>query len=224
LRAFLFKIAATLEAFLLPFGAWGLMAIAFFDSAFLPLPTAIDVWVITLSIRNPSAIWLYGLVATVGSVLGCLVLYHLARAGGHAAAERKIGAERLLRIRNWFERHEFLTVVVPSLMPPPTPFKAFIITAGVSQVHLGKFVIALTIGRGIRYFGMAILAVKYGPSVWQYAVANGPYVFGTAVLLVLTAVLTGRVVKRQRERRALAAGPGEAVATPSVTAQTVLEK
>ncbi len=187
------------EAFLLPFGPWGLAGIAFLDSAFLPLPHAIDVLVIDFCVRNPARMLWYGLLATLGSVVGCLVLYFIARTAGHAAAERKIGKERMDRIRAWFERHEFLTVMVPAVMPPPTPFKAFIITAGVTEVHLGKFIVALTLGRAIRYMGEAWLAVHYGPRVWQFATAHG--LLGLGLFTAGTLLALGIMLLRARARR-----------------------
>lgn len=201
LRAFLLKVAVSIENFLEPFGAWGLMAIAFFDSAFLPLPHAIDLWVITLCIRNPEAMLLYGTVATVGSVAGCLILYYVARRGGHAAAERKVGKERMMRIRNWFEKYEFLTVMVPAILPPPTPFKAFIITAGVVEVHLGKFVLALVIGRTIRYFTEAFLAVHFGMEVWHFIKGHGVLVTAAmAASIVVVLVIIKLAVRRQETK------------------------
>lgn len=198
LKVALLKIAAAVEGFLTPFGAWGLMAIAFFDSAFLPLPHAIDLWVITLCIRNPESMLLYGSVATVGSVAGCLILYYVARRGGHAAAERKVGKERMMRIRNWFEKYEFLTVMVPAILPPPTPFKAFIITAGVVEVHVGKFLLALIIGRTIRYFAEALLAVHFGMAVWHFLTGQGLLLTGVFMAAVLTAWLVARIAARRR--------------------------
>ncbi len=174
----------------MPFGVWGLVAIAFVDSAFLPLPTAIDLWVITLCIRDPQSMLLYASVATVGSVAGCLVLYYAARRGGHAAAERKVGKERMSRIRSWFEKYEFLTVTVPAFMPPPTPFKAFIITAGVVEVRVGKFLLALLIGRTIRYFSEAFLAVHYGVAVWHFITGRGALL----TLAVATSIVVAWVV------------------------------
>jgi len=213
LKAFLLQIAHTLEAFLLPFGAWGLAAIAFFDSAFLPLPHAIDVWVITLCIKNPSAMLLYASVATLGSIAGCLVLYYVARRGGHAAAERKVGKERMARIRAWFERYEFLTVMVPAILPPPTPFKAFIITAGVVEVGLWKFLLALSIGRTIRYFSEAFLAVHFGMPAWNFMLGKGPLLMGL-FMVVFAAVW---LVKRLTLGRS-PAGAGEPALAPVATA------
>ena len=203
MKGFLFKIAAALEGFLMPFGIWGLMAIAFVDSAFLPLPTAIDLWVITLCIRNPQAMLLYASVATVGSVAGCLVLYYAARRGGHAAAERRVGKQRMSRIRSWFEKYEFLTITVPAIMPPPTPFKAFIITAGVAEVRVGKFLLALVIGRAIRYFCEAFLAVHYGLAVWHFMTGRGALL----VLVVGTSIVVAWVVIKLATRLRRVANP-----------------
>lgn len=199
LKAILLKIGPWLEALLLPFGIWGLLGFAFIDSALIPLPTGVNLLLIRLCVRNPQSMVLYGTFATAGSVAGCLILYFVSRAAGHAAAERKVGKERMERIRAWFERHEFLTVMVPAIMPPPTPFKAFIITAGLTEVHLGKFLLALTVGRFIRYFGEGYLAVRYGPRVWDFARGHGLLALAIFSACVLIAILS--VLVRQRKRR-----------------------
>mgnify|MGYP001077014847 CR=1 FL=1 len=206
MKALLLKVAATLESLLLPMGPWGLIAVAFLDSALLPLPHAIDVWVITLSIRNPGAMALYAAVATIGSVAGCLILYYIARRGGHAAAEHRVGKARLARIRAWFERYEFLTIMVPAIMPPPTPLKAFIIAAGVVEVHMAKFLVALLLGRMIRYFSEAFLAVRYGLAVWHLLLENGPLFLG---LLVAGIILAG-IAYRYRRNNILPDASGKA--------------
>ena len=206
MKEFLLKIASAVEGFLLPFGAWGLMAIAFVDSAFLPLPHAIDLWVIRLCIRNPEAMLLYAGVATMGSVAGCLILYYVARRGGHAAAERKIGKQRMSRIRNWFEKYEFLTIMVPAILPPPTPFKAFIITAGVVKVQVGKFLLALFIGRAIRYFSEAFLAVNYGLAVWHFLTGTGSFL---VVVLASSAIVAWVVIKVAARLRRVASPEGQ---------------
>ena len=208
MKALLLKWATALETILLPFGAWGLLAIAFFDSAFLPLPHAIDVWVITLCIRRPQMMLAFAGIATLGSVAGCYVLYSIARRGGHAAAERKGGKARMGRIRSKFEKYEFLTIMVPAIMPPPTPFKAFIITAGVIEVHIPKFLLALILGRGIRYFGEAILAVRYGEAVWHFMTGNGLLLMLIVSASVVVASLVLKLSARQRLRRAAAAAAG----------------
>lgn len=205
MKTLLLKWAAFLEAILLPFGGWGLAAIAFFDSAFLPLPHAIDLWVITLCIKHPEAMLAYAGIATLGSVAGCLILYYMARRGGHAFAEKRVGKERLMRIRNWFEKFEFLTVLVPSVMPPPTPFKAFIITAGVVEVRVQNFLLALILGRAIRYFAEAFLAVRYGEAVWSFMTGNGLIMMLALSAAIVLSTVALKISARQRLRRAQAA-------------------
>lgn len=204
LKTLFVKWAAALEALLLPFGGWGLGVIAFFDSAFLPLPHAIDLWVITLCIKHPNAMTAYAGIATLGSVTGCLILYYMARRGGHAFAERKVGKERLARIRTWFEKFEFLTVLVPAVMPPPTPFKAFIITAGVVEVAVNKFLLALLLGRAFRYFAEGFLAVRYGDEVWAFMTGNGFMLMLAVAASLLLATVGAKVQARYRMRRAAA--------------------
>ncbi len=204
MKAYLVKWASALEALLLPFGAWGLLVIAFFDSAFLPLPHAIDVWVITLCMRHPHRMVTFAAFATVGSVAGCLVLYSIARRGGHAAAERRVGKQRMARIRNWFEKYEFLTIMVPAVMPPPTPFKAFVITAGVVEVKINKFLLALTLGRAVRYFTEAFLAITYGPAVWHFMTGNGLLLMIIVASSIVVGSLVMKLIARQRLRRSAA--------------------
>ena len=193
----LLKWLAAVQTFLLPYGAWGIMGVAFLDSAFLPLPQAIDLWVITLSLRNPDLMLLFAGAATLGSVAGCLVLYYIARKGGHPYLERKVGKARAEQIRNSFERYEFLTVMVPAILPPPTPLKAFVIAAGVLEVHLGKFLLALFVGRAVRFVGEGYLAIRYGPAVWHFMTQHGR----TMGLAMLAAVVGGILVARFKARR-----------------------
>ena len=182
MKATFLKWAASLQAKLLAYGAWGLAGVAFIDSALVPLPQAVDVLVITLSAAEPSYMGLYVTTATLGSVAGCLFLYGLARAGGHTFLEKRVGHERAQKIRQGFERHEFLTVMVPAILPPPTPLKAFVIVAGAVEVPVAKFTLALLLGRAFRYSVEAWLGVRYGAAVWDAMKRHG--------LIALLAVVT----------------------------------
>lgn len=198
MKALLIKSAAAIEGFLLPFGFWGLGGIAFLNSSFVPLPHAIDVLVITLSLHNPDMMLAYAGVATLGSTAGGFVLYQLADRAGHAVAERKVGKERMARIRAWFEKYEFLTIFLPSITPPPTPFKAFIITAGVIEVQTRKFLLSLLLGRSVRHFTEAYLAVHFGERVWRLMIGNGPLVVSLIIAAGLLAWIAKRVAARSR--------------------------
>jgi membrane protein DedA with SNARE-associated domain len=101
-------------------------------------------------------------MCTLGSVAGCLTLYSVGRRGGEAFLKRRFKAGHVERAMELFRRHGLLAVVVPSLLPPPMPFKIFVLAAGVSRVRLADFLIAVLIGRGIRYFGEGLLALWYG--------------------------------------------------------------
>lgn len=186
LKASLLKWAAWLQSTLLAYGAWGLAGIAFLDSALVPLPQAVDVLVITLAAAQPEYLPLYVLTATLGSVAGCLVLYSVARAGGHAFLEKRVGKERAQKIRDGFERHEFLTVMVPAILPPPTPLKAFVIVAGAAQVPVAKFTLALLLGRAFRYSVEGWLGIRYGAAVWDAMKRHG-----LVALLVVLALILG---------------------------------
>ena len=197
MKSALLKWLALIQGVLLPYGPWGMLLIALLDSALVPLPQAVDVLVITFCLRNPDIWPLYAAMATLGSLAGCLILYYIAQAGGHAFLERKVGAARAEQIRNRFERYEFLTVMVPAILPPPVPLKAFVITAGVLEVHLGKFLLALLLGRTIRYFGEGYLAVRYGQAVWQYMTREGQVAALVVLGVVLLVILVVRVVRRR---------------------------
>lgn len=176
------------------YGIFGVVAIAFVDSALIPLPEAIDLLVITLSVKRPEWMPLYAIAATLGSVAGCLFLYYLARQGGHVFISKRVSKDRAEKIRNWFERHEFLSLMVPALLPPPVPLKAFVITAGVVEMRLNVFLLALLLGRSIRFFAEGFLAVRYGRAVWAFLGLHGLEM----LLIVLGVVAVWLVILRFR--------------------------
>src|SRR5271170_4789209 len=121
-------IAATLPAL----GAGGIFLAAFVDSSFFSLPLINDFIVVEMSVLRPARMPFYAAMATLGSLAGCLVLFFLARKGGEVYFHRHAGG-RAARIRAWLRRNAFLAVAVPSILPPPMPFKLFVLGAGVFQ-------------------------------------------------------------------------------------------
>ncbi len=148
-------------------GGLGLFVIAFLDSSVLPLPIFNDLIVIDLSARTPARMPYYALMATAGSVLGCVMLFFIAKKGGEAYFGKYAGP-RSDRIRSWVQNNEFLTVLVGALLPPPAPFKLVVIGAGAFNTSLRSFVLALTIARAVRYFGLGYLAIRYGDQAAQF--------------------------------------------------------
>jgi len=163
-------------------GGIGLFVIAALDSSFLSFPQVNDLLIIYLSTTTPSLMPYYATMTTAGSLLGCLVLYGFARRGGEVFLRKRFSGERVERGLKLYQRHGLLAVVVPSLLPPPTPFKLFVLLAGAANVSPWKFLAAVAIGRGIRYFGQGYLAVLYGEAAVELVRAHG-----TAVGLTLAA-------------------------------------
>jgi len=150
------------------FGGAGLALVTFLDSSFLSLPEIADLAIVWLVIQNPARWWYYALASTAGSVAGCYVLYALARKGGEAFLRKRFHERHVDRGLAAFRRYGLLALVVPSLMPPPMPFKIFILLAGVADVSPGTFLAALTFGRGVRYGGEALLAYFYGQQATDF--------------------------------------------------------
>ena len=107
-------------------------------------------------------------MTTVGSVVGCYVLYAVARKGGHAMFRRRFRQGAFERGLETIRRYGLLAVIVPSILPPPMPFKIFVILAGVSGVAAGPFALAILLGRGGRYFAEALLAYRYGEGAMRF--------------------------------------------------------
>lgn len=179
-------------------GGLGIFTAAFLDSSILSFPVLNDLLVIHLSIQNPSRMPYYALMATLGSLAGCLLLYFIARKGGEVMFRKRAG-HRAGRIREWIQRNSFLSVAIPSILPPPMPFKVFVVAAGVFAVPLKTFVIALTVGRGLRYFAEGLLAVRYGESATKYLSENTLLFTGIVVVMILGSYLLTRSVFRKPE-------------------------
>jgi len=186
-------IIAWLQAFAASIGGPGLFIIAFLDSSFLPLPEVNDLLVVSAVMAHPYRLVYYALMATAGSVVGCVVLYGVGRRGGEALVRSKFGSERMARYTAVFQRYGVLAILVPSLLPPPAPFKVFILLAGVAAIPIWRFVIALVIGRGARFLLVGVLAAEYGKETISFIhehqrtvglVAVGLIIAGTAAWMV----------------------------------------
>jgi membrane protein YqaA with SNARE-associated domain len=156
----------------LTLGAPGLFIVGFLDSSFLSLPEINDLLVIWMVTQHKSRFILYAAAATLGSIAGCLVLYCLGRKGGDAFVRRRFGGSRVDRALATVRRHGVMAVLVPSLLPPPAPFKIFVLLAGVAGISAPRFAIAIGIGRGVRYFAEALLALRYGDQALTYIQGN----------------------------------------------------
>jgi len=178
-------------------GAPGLFLISFLDSSFLTFPIINDGLLVQLCVNNPARMPLYAAMATLGSVLGCVVLFYVAEKGGEALFHKHAG-DRAQAIRNWVVHNGFWGMLFAALLPPPTPFKVFVIAAGVFEIRLGSFVAAITIARIIRYFGVGFLAIRYGHDALPFLKQHIWQVTGVVIGIALVSYLLSRVVLRQR--------------------------
>ena len=178
-------------------GAPGLFLISFLDSSVLTFPVINDLLLIQLSIQRPTRMPLYAFMASLGSVLGCVVLYFIARKGGEAVFHRKAG-EHAHAIRHWVERNGFVGMLIAALLPPPTPFKFFVLAAGVFEVPLFSYTSAITIARLFRYFGVGYLAIRYGADALPYLIHHKLQVTVIVILVVLVSYALSRVLLRRR--------------------------
>jgi membrane protein YqaA with SNARE-associated domain len=178
-------------------GAPGLFLISFLDSSVLTFPVINDLLLIELSIQHPARMPLYAFMAAVGSVLGCVLLYFIARKGGEALFHKKAG-ERANAIRHWVERNGFGGMLVAALLPPPTPFKIFVFAGGVFEVPLASFTSAISLARLIRYFGVGYLALKYGNNALPLLAQHKVEVAIALVLFVAVSYGLSRWILRER--------------------------
>src|SRR5205085_9685930 len=165
-------ISLWLRNALLPYGGFGLMVLAICDSSFVSLPEVNDVLLMTFSINDPQSMVKFALLTTLGSVIGCALLYAVGRKGGDAFLRKSFTGERLAKVQAWYRRYGVLAVIVPSLLPPPTPFKIFVLSAGAFGISWPRFIAAVSIGRGLRYFSEGFLAVAYGPKAIEFVREN----------------------------------------------------
>lgn len=146
-------------------GGPGLILLGVADNSIVPLPGSMDVFVILLSAREPAWWPYYGFMGTVGAVLGGYITYRLAEKGGEETLEKKIGKQRAQKVYKRFEKHGFATVSIGAILPPPVPIVPFLMAAGVLRYPTKKFLFALSVGRGIRFFAVAYLGHIYGEAI-----------------------------------------------------------
>lgn len=183
------KFAAWVQGFALALGAPGLFLISFLDSSFLSLPEIADVLLVWMVTQHPMRMAVYASMATAGSVAGCWVIYYLARRGGEAWVRRRFHERHVDRSLELFQRYGIWVLIVPALLPPPAPFKIFVLMAGVAGMSHARFLIGVTIGRGSRYFLEALLALWYGKAAIAFLNENlRPVAWGTTALMGLAIV------------------------------------
>lgn len=192
------RITAWIEAFALSVGGPGLFIIAFLDSSFLSFPEVNDLLIVLMVINHPERMVFYATMATLGSVTGCLALYFVGRKGGNALVQRRFKGGTLERASGLMRKYGAMALIVPALLPPPAPFKIFVLLGGVANIPLKTFILAIGFGRGVRYFGEGILAVMYGKQALTYVHENSRTVGLVLALLALTGGIAYYLWRRKK--------------------------
>jgi membrane protein YqaA with SNARE-associated domain len=188
-----------------PLGMWGLMGFAFVDAAFLGMP--LDAIVGGYVYAAPRRFLLLSAMAAAGSALGSIVIYWIGYKGGEVLLVKRIGEARFNKIRAAFDRHEFFALMLPSMLPPPTPFKLFVLSAGVAEMKFTHFLGAIFFGRFLRFVLLSILVIYYGPEIVGFfgnVVHNHARL---AIAIIAAAALIGWWVWRIRKKKSKKADP-----------------
>ena len=176
-------------AFAVGLGGPGLFGVAFLDSSFISLPQINDILVVLMVTRHKSWMPYYALMATLGSIAGCYVIYYLAEKGGEAFLKNRVHPARIDRTLALYKKHGLMALMIPAILPPPAPFKLFVLLAGVAEVRPMQFVLAIAAARGARYLALGILAIYYGDTALELMRTQG-----RTVALVLAGLLVLSVI------------------------------
>jgi membrane protein YqaA with SNARE-associated domain len=197
------KIAGGLakaSQYLVTLGPFGLFTIALLDSAMVPLPGGADAVMILLTTARPSWMIFYAAAATVGSVIGCVILYYISRrAGGKALA--RFSTRKQARVKELIDRYDVLSVIVASILPPPFPLKLFVITAGVFRLNVWRFAAVIAAGRAFRFLLEGYLAMRYGEQAKDLLARYYPFI-GLGLATLIIALFAGKSLWRKKSESA----------------------
>jgi len=190
------KSLARFSAYVATFGALGLFILSLLDSAFLPLPSGADLLLILLSAESPHWMPLYVLLCTLGSTIGCVILYYGSRKAGRRALSR-FSPSKQKRVKDLIDRYDVFSVLVACLLPPPFPLKLFVLTAGMLRISVLRFVLAIFAGRAFRYLLEGYLAARYGKQATSILGKYYPWI-GLGLALLIVAFVLGRTLLKRR--------------------------
>ena len=185
-----------LSEVLITFGPFGLFVVALLDSSFVPLPSSADALMLLLTTAHPRWMVLYAAVATAGSAIGCLILYYVSQRAGKRALAR-FSEKKQKKVKGWIERYDVISVLVASLLPPPFPFKLFVVSAGVFRFSVTRFLIAIVVGRGFRFLLEGYFAIRYGAQAKAVLAQYYPWI-GLGLAVFIVAVFFTRAMLKRR--------------------------
>ena len=192
------SLLTTIQHWATELGGVGMFVIALLDSSFLSFPQVNDLLIILLSTKYPARMPYYAGMTTLGSLIGCFMLYGVVRRGGESFLRKRMQGRYFDRAVTLYQKYGLMAVIVPALLPPPVPFKLFVLLAAAAAVSPVRFGIAIVIGRGIRYFGQGYLAVLYGERAADFMKEYGAQI---GIGLAVTAVVAALIVMKVRQKK-----------------------
>jgi membrane protein YqaA with SNARE-associated domain len=199
IKHILTRYTVFLWALLKPLGAWGVLAAAALDGGFIGLP--VDAVVAGYVYQNRTLFLLYVFMAATGSALGSIVIYVIGYTGGEEFLRKRMSAERFEKLHSAFNHHPFWALMFPAMLPPPTPFKLFVLAAAISEMSFVRFLLAVFCGRTVRFLILGLLTIRFGPDVVRLT----GELFGHHYYWILAASVMGLIVwwtlHRKKQRR-----------------------
>ena len=186
-------------AFLKPLGVWGVFVIAGLDGAALGLP--VDLFVAGYVAANHSRLLLYVLMAAAGSAVGSLVVYAIGYAGGEELLRKRVSPERFNKLHAAFEDHPFWSLMFPAMLPPPWPFKIFALAAAVAEMSIGHFLLAIFLGRVVRFTILGLLVIKFGPGIVRTFAIFFNHHFHWVLIIIAAGIAAWFVLRHYRRRK-----------------------
>jgi membrane protein YqaA with SNARE-associated domain len=183
-----------------PLGIWGVFVVAFADSALLGMP--VDAVVAFYVYQNHRRLLLYVVMASLGSALGSIPLYIVGYVGGEKVLRKRISEERFQRIHRSFEQHEFWALMFPGMLPPPMPFKLFVLGAAVFEMRFRDFLAAVVAGRFVRFLVLSLLTLWFGPQIVGLMGTVVRQHFSWLLGAIAGGVLVWLLMRRSKRRRA----------------------
>jgi len=189
------RLVAWIKGFALALGGPGLFIIGYLDSSFLSFPELNDLLLMGMVIEHKRRLLYYAFMATAGSAVGCWLLYVISRRAG-ARALNRFSERKQARVKNLIERYDMVAVLVATLLPPPFPFKLFVVTAGVFRFSLLRFMLAIIVGRAFRFLLEGYFAVRYGAQAKEILAKYYPWIGIGLVVGIIVFVLLRQKLKR----------------------------
>src|SRR5271165_2334570 len=194
IKHLLARYSGWVKAALLPLGPWGVFAFAAVDGSLMGMP--LDAVFVGYVYHDPARFMLYVLLASAGSAVGSIVLYVIGYTGGEVLLRKRLSHERFEKIHASFDKHEFLTLMVPAMLPPPTPFKAIVLAAAAFEMSFAHFLLAIFAGRFLRFLIEALLTLWFGPQIVTLVVSLFAHHF-VWVVVGVAALVVGWLIWRR---------------------------